>query len=36
MQYLRMRWGKMIADEVFVDTERIVAWRQAPELAVAR
>jgi hypothetical protein len=37
MQYLRMRWGKMIADEVFVDTERIVAWEaRHPELAVAR
>jgi hypothetical protein len=33
MQYLRMRWGKMILDEVFVDTERISAWEaRHPEL----
>jgi len=37
MQYLRMRWGKMVADEVFVDTERIVAWEaRHPELAGSR
>lgn len=26
MQYLRMRWGRIISDEVFLDTERISAW----------
>ena len=35
MQYLRMRWGKMVVDEVFVDTERIVAWEgRHPEIAL--
>lgn len=23
MQYLRMRWGKVISDEVFIDTEKV-------------
>jgi hypothetical protein len=33
MQYLKMRWGKMVTDEVFLDTERIVAWEaRHPEL----
>jgi hypothetical protein len=37
VQYLRMRWGKMVADEVFIDTERIVAWEaRHPELAAGR
>ena len=37
MQYLRMRWGKMMADEVFIDTERIVAWEaRHPELTASR
>jgi ketosteroid isomerase-like protein len=36
MQYLRMRWGKMVADEVFVDTERVAAWEaRHPELTAA-
>jgi ketosteroid isomerase-like protein len=36
MQYLHMRWGKMVAEEVFIDTERIVAWEaRHPELAVS-
>jgi hypothetical protein len=35
MQYLRMRWGKMVSDEIFVDTERIVAWESRhPETAL--
>jgi len=34
MQYLRMRWGKMVVDEVFVDTERIAAWEaRHPDIA---
>ena len=35
VQYLRMRWGKIVADEVFLDTERIVAWEaRHPELVL--
>jgi hypothetical protein len=36
MQYLRMRWGKMVADEVFVDTERITAWEARHPEVVGR
>jgi hypothetical protein len=33
IQYLQMRWGKMIGDEVFLDTERVLAWeKRHPEL----
>ena len=35
MQYLRMRWGKVISDEVFVDTEKVTELeRRHPEIAV--
>jgi hypothetical protein len=34
MQYLRMRWGKVISDEVFVDTEKVADLeRRHPEIA---
>lgn len=26
MQYLRIRWGRIRVDEVFLDTERVAAW----------
>ena len=35
VQYLKMRWGKMIHDEVFLDTERILAWEgRHPQLTL--
>ncbi len=34
MQYLRMRWGKLISEEVFLDTERVAEFeRRHPEVA---
>jgi ketosteroid isomerase-like protein len=34
MQYLRMRWGKVISDEVFIDTEKVADLdRSLPEIA---
>jgi ketosteroid isomerase-like protein len=34
VQYLRMRWGKVISDEVFVDTEKVADLeRRHPEIA---
>jgi hypothetical protein len=35
MQYLRMRWGRMTSDEVFLDTERITAWERRHRLGAA-
>jgi ketosteroid isomerase-like protein len=36
MQYLRMRWGKLISEEVFLDTERVAEFeRRHPEVATA-
>jgi hypothetical protein len=33
IQYLQMRWGKMVNDEVFLDTERVLDWeKRHPEL----
>jgi hypothetical protein len=33
MQYLRMRWGKVISDEVFLDTEKVAELeRRHPEV----
>jgi ketosteroid isomerase-like protein len=37
VQYLRMRWGKVISDEVFVDTEKVADLERChPEIAVGR
>jgi hypothetical protein len=34
MQYLRMRWGKVISDEVFIDTEKVADLdRSLPQIA---
>jgi ketosteroid isomerase-like protein len=34
MQYLRMRWGKLVSDEVFLDTEKVADLeRRHPEIA---
>jgi ketosteroid isomerase-like protein len=34
MQYLRMRWGKVLSEEVFLDTEKVAALvRSHPEVA---
>ena len=36
MHYLKMRWGKLIHDEVFLDTKAIVEWEaRHPEVAAA-
>jgi ketosteroid isomerase-like protein len=33
MQYMRLRWGKIIAEEVFVDTEKVTELeRRHPEI----
>lgn len=32
MHYLKLRWGKIILDQVFLDTEIVTAWeRERPE-----
>lgn len=36
MQYLRMRWGKVLSDEVFLDTEKVAQLEQRhPEIVAA-
>jgi ketosteroid isomerase-like protein len=36
MQYLRMRWGKLISEEVFLDTEKVAEFdRRQSEVAAA-
>lgn len=33
MQYLRLRWGRVVLDQVYLDTEAITAWEERhPEL----
>jgi hypothetical protein len=36
MHYLKMRWGKLTHDEVFLDTKAVVEWEaRHPELAAS-
>lgn len=36
VQWLQLRWGKVVLDEVFLDTERISAWESRhPEITKA-